>query len=460
MSRRQRNIVEASDLDDNIRKVLDVLADQANDDGENAFPSVPLIAWKVDLSERTVQRTLRIILALKYAEQVSPGGGRESAKYRLHVERAPQKVPYSVATCPACSTGHPCGRTHYREMTDREKSELIQRRKALRRKIATIEEEDADEVPATDAEMESLGQIAAIVEEGAGQNVTGDSLSPLPRQPVTAEVTPCHRSGDTHVSPDPPFISGLSVSSPAAGEPVDRDGYIRRCHGTLNKARDLNPELQAASLIHGGNDAAGWNAAAEWFADGIPLDVATPVIVRLVGAFKPRPSSPRIGGLAYFNAAVRDEWEQRRAAADAAAVQLPDAAPSPGTTAIPPRPHRQTPEEAAHQLRLDTDRRRFVEWVQRMYALWQAADAATVQRATASAHAVEAERSRWPSWQNMGERNRQWTLAMEVFMWMGLRNGDKLPAVRVETHGYVDVGGPLPPARADEDFPPGNERTA
>lgn len=57
------------------RKAVAVaLADHASHDGTKVFPSVALIAKKVEFSERTVQRTLRELEALGVLVVVSPGG--------------------------------------------------------------------------------------------------------------------------------------------------------------------------------------------------------------------------------------------------------------------------------------------------------------------------------------------------------------------------------------------------
>jgi hypothetical protein len=57
------------------RLVLIALADYAHDDGTNAFPSVPTIARKARVDERTVQRALR---ELEEAGDLEPTGKTRS----------------------------------------------------------------------------------------------------------------------------------------------------------------------------------------------------------------------------------------------------------------------------------------------------------------------------------------------------------------------------------------------
>lgn len=78
--------------------VLLVLADHANDDGL-AWPRVELIAWKVDATERHVQRLLRDLEARGLVSVAVPGGGLveggygSSTVYRLDFSAAERKAP-------------------------------------------------------------------------------------------------------------------------------------------------------------------------------------------------------------------------------------------------------------------------------------------------------------------------------------------------------------------------------
>lgn len=75
------------------RKAIAVaLADHASHDGTNVFPSIKLIAAKVEYSERTVQRTLRDLEQIGLLTVVSAGGAgpkdtREWA-FNMHLLRA------------------------------------------------------------------------------------------------------------------------------------------------------------------------------------------------------------------------------------------------------------------------------------------------------------------------------------------------------------------------------------
>lgn len=79
------------------RDVLLVLADHADDDG-NCWPSVPLIAWKTDASQRTVQRQLAGIVTDGLAIVTDEGGGRGRPKrYQLTLENGDKKSPFERA---------------------------------------------------------------------------------------------------------------------------------------------------------------------------------------------------------------------------------------------------------------------------------------------------------------------------------------------------------------------------
>lgn len=96
------NLVWELDLPNKEQAVMLVMADHANDDGRNAFPSVPLIAWKTCLSGRTVQRVLRRCEAMGILVRESGGnGGRkpgshkgQSTVYRLMLENGKRKPPF------------------------------------------------------------------------------------------------------------------------------------------------------------------------------------------------------------------------------------------------------------------------------------------------------------------------------------------------------------------------------
>ena len=64
-----------------------VLADQADQRGENVFPSVPLVAVLARLSERQVQYSMRDLNDLGFLVLVKKGGGRGNpTKWRIDLE--------------------------------------------------------------------------------------------------------------------------------------------------------------------------------------------------------------------------------------------------------------------------------------------------------------------------------------------------------------------------------------
>lgn len=76
------------------RDLLMALADHAKDDGSNAYPSVDFLAWKLDISPRTVQRLLRelehdgLILATTRAGRSKP------TVYKIDLSNGVKKSPF------------------------------------------------------------------------------------------------------------------------------------------------------------------------------------------------------------------------------------------------------------------------------------------------------------------------------------------------------------------------------
>ena len=71
--------------------VLLVLADYANNDGENVFPSIATVARRCDLSDRTVQLSLKRMAGKKWisaAGQVRVSNGTVT-RYRIHAKNLP-----------------------------------------------------------------------------------------------------------------------------------------------------------------------------------------------------------------------------------------------------------------------------------------------------------------------------------------------------------------------------------
>jgi hypothetical protein len=77
--------------------VLQVMANYADDEGNNIYPSVGLIAWKADYDERTVQRIIAKLLTRGLLILQQPARGRgHPAVYAVRVEAGPFKGPYGA----------------------------------------------------------------------------------------------------------------------------------------------------------------------------------------------------------------------------------------------------------------------------------------------------------------------------------------------------------------------------
>jgi hypothetical protein len=68
--------------------VLLALADHADHDGNNVFPSIALVAWKTEYSERQVQRVMKKLEArgLLVREQDGGLGPRSTTRYRINLD--------------------------------------------------------------------------------------------------------------------------------------------------------------------------------------------------------------------------------------------------------------------------------------------------------------------------------------------------------------------------------------
>lgn len=101
-------------LKDNQRMVLLAMADHADHQGNNVFPSIELIAWKVDKSTRQVQRIIRsLIKSNLLVEQQRPG---KTTVYSIKIENGIRKEPFrkgaaskaqAVATTPDTTVSPP-----------------------------------------------------------------------------------------------------------------------------------------------------------------------------------------------------------------------------------------------------------------------------------------------------------------------------------------------------------------
>lgn len=69
------------------------LADHADHDGRNAYPSVALLAWKTGHDRRTIQRHLRELEALGLIRPIgyAKGGHGRATRYVFDFEAVPAK---------------------------------------------------------------------------------------------------------------------------------------------------------------------------------------------------------------------------------------------------------------------------------------------------------------------------------------------------------------------------------
>ncbi len=72
-------------LSGNDKVVLLALADEANDEGEQCYPSHKRIADKCCISDRTVRTIIKRLSELGLVTVLTSGGGRHSNNYKLNV---------------------------------------------------------------------------------------------------------------------------------------------------------------------------------------------------------------------------------------------------------------------------------------------------------------------------------------------------------------------------------------
>lgn len=73
--------------------IMLALADHADHNGDNAYPSIDLIAWKTGYSERQVRRILKSLVKDKILIQVSRPG--RTSVYSIRLENGIKKLPYT-----------------------------------------------------------------------------------------------------------------------------------------------------------------------------------------------------------------------------------------------------------------------------------------------------------------------------------------------------------------------------
>ncbi|ADE14307.1 hypothetical protein Nhal_1139 [Nitrosococcus halophilus Nc 4] len=84
-------------LPPNQRIVLMAMADSADHNGENIYPSIGLIAWKVDYSRRQVQRIIKELKQAGILIEVRPATAKKSTTYKIDLSLAQKKPPYTSA---------------------------------------------------------------------------------------------------------------------------------------------------------------------------------------------------------------------------------------------------------------------------------------------------------------------------------------------------------------------------
>lgn len=97
MSARTVGEVWELDLPANKKLVLLAMADHADHDGRNVFPSVGLIAWKTGYSERQVQRIIHEMTTDGLLMVVSAEKGK-TVVYNINVKAGQQKPKYQAET--------------------------------------------------------------------------------------------------------------------------------------------------------------------------------------------------------------------------------------------------------------------------------------------------------------------------------------------------------------------------
>jgi len=82
------------DLKPTQQHVLMALADYADDDGRNCFPSHGRLAWKLGCTVKTVARIIPELIGLGVVEVLRPATNKQPARYRICLENGTPKEPY------------------------------------------------------------------------------------------------------------------------------------------------------------------------------------------------------------------------------------------------------------------------------------------------------------------------------------------------------------------------------
>ncbi|ONI89956.1 hypothetical protein ALI22I_13600 [Saccharothrix sp. ALI-22-I] len=90
--------------------LLLAIADAADDQGRNAWPSVADLSRKTRLDERTVQRRLKRLHSQGHIT-IEPGGGRRRNRYTIPMAAAPRITAGTTPTGPPQCAGRPPNNT-------------------------------------------------------------------------------------------------------------------------------------------------------------------------------------------------------------------------------------------------------------------------------------------------------------------------------------------------------------
>ena len=93
MSIRVQSEVWQLDVENHLAFLIMAMADHADDDGGNVYPSVAYLAWKTGQSHRSTQRGLKILRDQGIAIQVD-NQQRITKQYRLDFTNVPRKPPF------------------------------------------------------------------------------------------------------------------------------------------------------------------------------------------------------------------------------------------------------------------------------------------------------------------------------------------------------------------------------
>ncbi|MDT7543601.1 MAG: hypothetical protein QOE33_3505 [Acidobacteriota bacterium] len=85
-----------------LTRVQQAFCDHAKDNGEGAYPSIRLVAWKCDLSERQARRVVRKLVDMKLLIPIAyeKGGRGRATQYRVDLSAGTPKPPYNVRSKP------------------------------------------------------------------------------------------------------------------------------------------------------------------------------------------------------------------------------------------------------------------------------------------------------------------------------------------------------------------------